>query len=231
MTLTFSSRTIGDITVLRCYGNIVEGPESTALRKRVNEVLDATPAIVLDLGNVPVIDSGGLGMLVRILARTGRDNLKLCGLTNRISETLRITRLAAVFDCYPSEAEAIAAFYRAPTGSDRPSPFVAPNVLCVGRSAEALAYMQEVLRQAGLSVTVTNNLPDAVTLLKATTPQVVLVDHEVRSDGTSGMVDMFNRLVQSLAVIDLPADFARQDPIESGPRLVERVRVLIGGVT
>ena len=26
-------------------------------------------------------------------------------------------------------------------------------------------------------------------------------------------------------------DFARQDPIESGPRLVERVRVLIGGVT
>ena len=112
MTLTFSSRTIGDITVLKCYGNIVEGPESTALRKRVNEVLDATPAIVLDLGNVPVIDSGGLGMLVRILARTGRDNLKLCGLTNRISETLRITRLAAVFDCYPSEAEAIAAFYR-----------------------------------------------------------------------------------------------------------------------
>jgi hypothetical protein len=62
----------------------------------------------------------------------------LCRLTNRFSETLKITRLAAVFDCYPSEAEAIAAFYRTPIGANGPSPFVAPNVLCVGRSAEAL---------------------------------------------------------------------------------------------
>jgi anti-anti-sigma factor len=229
MTLSFSARTIGDVAVLKCDGRIVEGAESAALRQRVNDVLAYTPAIVLDLGDVHFIDSGGLGMLVRVLARTGHDNLKLCGLTSRISETLRITRLSAVFDCYHSEAEAIAAFYRAPIGANRPSPFVAPNVLCVGKSAELLTYVQEVLRQAGLSSTTVNNLPDAVTLLKATTPQVVLVDHEVRSAGTAGTVDIFNRLVEPLAVVDLSPDFARQDPIETGPRLVERVRVLIGG--
>ena len=231
MTLSFSGRTIGDVTVLKCDGRIVEGAESAALRQRVNEVLEHTPAIVLDLGDVHFIDSSGLGMLVRVLARTGQDNLKLCGLTTRTSETLKITRLSAVFDCYQSEAEAIAAFYRTPIGSNRTSPFVAPNVLCVGKSAELLTYMQAVLRQAGLSVTTVNNLPDAVTLLKATTPQVVLVDHEVRSAGTAGTVDIFNRLVQPLAVVDLPPDFARQDPIETGPRLVERVRALISGVT
>jgi len=230
MGLSFTGRTIGDITVLKCHGRIVEGADSAALRQRVNEVLEHTPAIVLDLGGVNLIDSGGLGMLVRILARAGRDNLKLCGLTSRISETLKITRLAAVFDCYQSEAEAIAGFYRMPTGSNRSSPFVAPNVLCVGKSAELLTYMQEVLRQAGLSVTTIDNLPDAVTLLKATTPRVVLVDHELRSAGTTGMVDLFNRLVEPLAVVELPADFARRDPIETGPALVERVRVLIGGV-
>jgi len=32
-------------------------------------------------------------------------------------------------------------------------------------------------------------------------------------------------------VVELPPDFARQDPIETGPRLVERVRVLLEGVT
>jgi anti-sigma B factor antagonist len=231
MALSFSSRTIGDITVLKCGGRIVEGAESTALRQRVNEVLEYTPAIVLDLGEVRFIDSSGLGMLVRILARTGHDNLKLCGLTSRISETLKITRLSAVFDCYQSEAEAVAAFYRTPTGSSRPTPFVAPNVLCVAKSAELLTYVQEVLRQAGLSVATIDNLPDAVTLLKATTPQVVLVDHELRSAGTTGMIDIFDRLVETLSVVDLPADFARQDPIDTGPRLVERVRVLLAGVT
>lgn len=228
--LSFTGRTIGDITVLKCEGRIVEGPESVALRQRVTEILEHTPAIVLDLGDVTVIDSGGLGMLVRVLARTGQNHFKLCRLTSRFSETLKITRLAAVFDCYQSEAEAIAAFYRTPIGANRASPFVAPNVLCVGKSAELLTYMQAVLREAGLSVAATDNLPDAVTLLKATTPQVVVVDHELRSAGTTGMVDIFNRLVEALSVIELPPDFARQDPIETGPGLVERVRVLIGGV-
>ena len=230
MPLSFNGRTIGDITVLKCEGRIVEGAESVALRERVNEVLAHTPAIVLDVGDVHGIDSGGLGMLVRVLARTGQDNLKLCRLTSRFSETLKTTRLAAVFDCYQSEAEAIAAFYRTPIGRNRASPFVAPNVLCVAKSAELLTYIQEVLRQAGVSVATTDNLPDAVTLLKATTPQVVVVDHELRSAGTSGMVDIFNRLVEPLSVVDLPPDFARQDPIETGPRLVERVRALIGSI-
>jgi anti-sigma B factor antagonist len=231
MALSFSRRTVGDITVLKCDGRIVEGDESAALRQHVNEVVAQTPALVLDLGDVHFIDSSGLGMLVRILARTGQDNLKLCSLSSRISETLKITRLSSVFDCYGSDAEAIAAFYRAPTGSSRPSPFIAPNVLCVGKSAELLTYMQEVLRQAGLSVTAIDNLPDAVTLLKATSPKVVLVAHELRSAGSIGMVEMFNRLTASLAVVELPPDFARQDPIETGPRLVERVRVLLDGVT
>jgi anti-sigma B factor antagonist len=230
MTLSFNSRTVSDITVVKCDGQIVDGAASAALRQHVNDVLGHTPAIILELRGVDFIDSSGLGMLVRILARTGPDNLKLCGLTSRVSKALKITRLSTVFDCHESEAEAIAAFYRPPTASTRPSPFVTPNVLCVGRSAELLTYTQEVLRQAGLSVTTVDNLPDAVTLLKAMTPKVVLVDHELRSAGSTGMIETFSRLLHTLAVVELPLDFARQDPIETGPRLVERVRVLIEGV-
>lgn len=125
MTLSFSGRTIGDVTVLKCAGRIIEGAESAALRQHVSEVLTRTPAIVLDLGDVDYIDSSGLGTLVRILVRTGQDNLKLCGLTSRISETLKITRLSSVFDCHEFEADAIAAFYRprpARTGRRRLSP-------------------------------------------------------------------------------------------------------------
>ena len=230
MALSFSSRTVGDITVVKCDGAIVEGAASAALRQHVNEVLERTPAIVLEFRNVHFIDSSGLGLLVRILSRAGQDNLKLCSLTSRVSEVLRITRLSDVFDCRESEAEAIAAFYRRPTGSRGLPPFAAPNVLCVERSPDLLTYMQELLRQAGLSVMATDNLPDAVTLLKATTPKVVVVAPELRTAGTTGTVETFNRLLEALAVVEVPPDFAHQDPIETGPRLVERVRGLIDGV-
>jgi hypothetical protein len=99
----------------------------------------------------------------------------------------------------------------------------------VEQSADLLTYMHALLRQAGLSVITIDNLPDAVTLLKATRPRVVLVGRELRSAGSSGTVDTFNRLLDPLAVVELPADFARQDPSETGPRLVERVQALIDG--
>src|SRR5947208_6188969 len=112
MALSFRSRIVGDVTVLQCDGSIVEGATAATLRQHVAEALDRTSAIVLDLSGVHFIDSSGLGVLVRILARTGHDNLKLCGLTSRISETLKITRLSTVFDIRQSEVDAIAAFYR-----------------------------------------------------------------------------------------------------------------------
>jgi anti-sigma B factor antagonist len=225
MTSSFRSVTVGDIAVVKCEGQIVEGT-AVALRQHVTDMLEQTTAIVLDLRGVTFIDSSGLGVLVRILARTGQDNLKLCGLNSRIAEMLRITRLSNVFDCHESEADAIAAFYRGSPGSSGSSPFVAPNVLCIANS-DLLTYMREVLRHAGVSVTTTDNLSDAVTLLKATAPKVVLVAHELRSAGSTGIVETFNRLVETLAAVELPPDFARRDPTETGPELVERVRVLI----
>jgi CheY-like chemotaxis protein len=190
-------------------------------------VLGYTPAIVLDLGGVDFIDSGGLGLLVRMLSRTGQGNLKLCRATSRVSEVLKITRLSNVFDCYDSESEAIAAFYTAPAGGARQAPFAPASVLCVEDSADLLTYIQAVLRQTGLSVMTTNNLPDAVTLLKAMTPKVVLVGQELRSAGSAGIVETFDRLLSALAVIELSPELARQDPAETGPQLVERVRGLI----
>ena len=228
MALSFRTVTVGDIAVVKCDGQIVEGA-AAALRQHVDDALKQTPAIVLDLRDVTFIDSSGLGLLVRILARTGKENLKLCGLTGRIAEMLRITRLSNVFDCHESETEAIAAFYRDSKGASGSSPFVAPSVLCVAKP-DLLTYMREVLRHAGVSATTTDNLPDAVTLLKATTPKVVLVAHDLRSAGSTGIVEAFNRLVETLATVELPPDFAGRDPAETGPELVERVRLLIGSV-
>jgi anti-sigma B factor antagonist len=227
MALALHSRNAGEIAVVTCTGRIVEGSESAALSQHVTDVLSDSQAVVLHLGGVDFIDSSGLGLLVRILARAGQDNLKLCALSPRLAEVLTITKLSTVFDCRESEAEAIAAFYRPAAASGGPSAFRPPNVLCVDRSADLLTYVQELLRQVGLSVLTTDNLADAVVLLKAMTPKLVVVSGELRAAGSGGA---FSRLIERLPVVELPPDFARRDAGETGQQLVDQVRATIAAV-
>ena len=91
MPLSFQSRSVGDITVVTCEGRIIEGAESAALRQHMNDLVPNAPWIVLHLGHVDFIDSTGVGLLVRILTRTGHGNLKLCSVSARIADMLWIT--------------------------------------------------------------------------------------------------------------------------------------------
>jgi anti-sigma B factor antagonist len=68
--------------------------------------------LVLNLANVPYMDSGGLGEVVRsytTVKRAGGD-LKLLNATKRISDLLTITKLITVFEIHEDEAAAVASF-------------------------------------------------------------------------------------------------------------------------
>jgi anti-anti-sigma factor len=229
VTLSVQSRRVGDIIVLACNGRIVEGDESASLQQRVAAALDDSPWIVLHVGAVDFFDSSGLGLLVRLLnkAREARGDLKLCGVPSRLKDVLRITRLHRVLDAYDSEAEAISAFYRrdaGPGGLDR----LESDVLCVSGSADVLAYVCGILRQAGYAAMASANLPDAVVLLKVSRPRVVVVDAALRSAGT-GASSAFNDLVSAVPLVELPAGFSSGEAGETGARLLEQVRAAIGG--
>jgi anti-sigma B factor antagonist len=228
MPLSFQSRSVGDITVVRCDGRIIEGAESAALRQHINDLLPNAPWIVLHLGDVHFIDSSGLGLLVRILTRAGHGNLKLCGVSAKIADVLKITKLATVFESYESEADAVAAFYQRAERQGKSSPFLPANILCVEKSVDLVTYIGELLRQAGFSVITVNNLPDALILLKATRPTLVIVSTELRSARGTSTAGTFNELVDALSVIELPVDFGSHDPSETGQQLLDRVRALIG---
>ena len=62
---TTTSRRDG-VIVVYCSGAIVLGEESTSLRIFVKDLLNKSRQIVLDLGDVTHIDSGGLGTLVAL---------------------------------------------------------------------------------------------------------------------------------------------------------------------
>src|ERR1035438_6770328 len=115
MKLTLATQIKDGILVVDCSGRIVFGEESSLLRDTVKKVLSDYNGIVLNLGKVDYIDSGGLGILVelRTSAQNAGGTIKLTGLTKRVSDLLQITKLLTVFDVYNSEAEAVESFRKA----------------------------------------------------------------------------------------------------------------------
>jgi anti-sigma B factor antagonist len=88
-----------------------EGDEM--LKDKVNSLLNqGRKKIVLNLAEVPYIDSAGLGEVVRTFTTVSRQggSLKLLNLTKRITDLLAITKLLTVFDTYDSEQEAVQSF-------------------------------------------------------------------------------------------------------------------------
>ena len=229
MSLSLQSRRVGDITVVKCVGRIVEGIQSAQLQQHLTDLLPDHPYIILDLDQVDFIDSRGLGLLVRFLsrARTAHGGLKLCRVPARINEVLRITRLHAIFDAHESEADAIAAFYERTKSADGQGRLDA-DILCVEKSADVLAYVSGVLRQAGYGVLSSGNLQDALTLLRASRPKVVVIGAALREARDTRAADAFNDFADKLTVVELPANFSSRDAGEAGQRLLDRVRDVIG---
>jgi anti-sigma B factor antagonist len=115
MQLKLATRTTEGILVVDCNGRIVFGEETSLLRDTVKQAVSENNRIVLNLGEVNYIDSGGLGTLValRTSAQNADGTIKLASLTKRVGDLLQVTKLLTVFDVYNSEAEAIDSFRKA----------------------------------------------------------------------------------------------------------------------
>jgi anti-sigma B factor antagonist len=115
MQLKISSRTVDGILVLACSGRIVFGEESSLLRDTVKQAIPNNKKIVLNLGEVNYIDSGGLGTLVSLhtTAYNGAATIKLANLTKRVGDLLQVTKLLTVFDVQNSEYDALESFRQA----------------------------------------------------------------------------------------------------------------------
>jgi anti-sigma B factor antagonist len=112
MQLKLSTRLAKGVTMLDCNGRIVFGEESALLRDTVKKLIGESNQIVLNLGGVTYIDSGGLGTLVALYttAHNAGGAVKLANLTQRVGDLLQVTKLLTVFEVYDSEEKAIASF-------------------------------------------------------------------------------------------------------------------------
>jgi anti-sigma B factor antagonist len=113
MDIKIEERAIGRVTVLDIVGRLTIDQAAQHLKDKINSLISQQRTeIVLNLKNVPYIDSGGLGQLVASygsVMKTG-GALKLLNVTARNHDLLSITRLVTVFESFDSEAEAIQSF-------------------------------------------------------------------------------------------------------------------------
>jgi anti-sigma B factor antagonist len=229
MSLSLLNQPAGDIFVVACAGRIVEGAESAALRQHLDELPPYVTGIVLDLADVEFVDSSGLGLLVRLALRQrlSQRDMKLCAIPSRIDQVLTLTRLKSVFESYPSRPEAVAAFSIANqrVGAHER---IGVDVLCVHRSADVLAFVRTLLRQAGYGVMSASNLVDALALLQGTPARAVLIEGDLRGAGTTTSAARFHALIERLPIVEVPADFATRDPGVAGEELLARVGAVFG---
>lgn len=117
MSLKITTKDVEGVTVVYCNGRIVFGEEAASLREQVKNLLATQKQIVLNLGGVSYIDSGGLGTLVGLYtsARAAGGDIRLANLTQRVGDQLQITKLVTVFDVFDSEDKAVASFRQAAT--------------------------------------------------------------------------------------------------------------------
>ena len=111
--MQISERVVGDVMLVDLKGKITLGEGDELLKDKVNSLINqGQRKIVLNLADVPYLDSAGLGEVVRAYTTVSRQggNLKLLNLTKRITDLLAITKLLTVFETFDSEQEAVRSF-------------------------------------------------------------------------------------------------------------------------
>ena len=114
MAFRIEEREIEGIAILDLSGRLVAGSETEALRNVVEQLaIRNKNRLILDLKEVPFIDSSGLGALVSAhsLFENAGGAMKLLHLSKRNVQLLVLTKLATVFQTFDDEQAAIDSFF------------------------------------------------------------------------------------------------------------------------
>jgi len=106
-------RTSGEVTILDLDGNLIIGSAEEKLRRSVEELVAKDRRyLLINLANVPMIDSSGIGGLVKSFTHTKNNGgkFKLLNPTLLAQQLLSITGLRSVFEIFDDEAAALASF-------------------------------------------------------------------------------------------------------------------------
>jgi anti-anti-sigma factor len=111
--LVISERRSGTVVIVSLAGRLVPDQEDLLFRDFIDALVErGVTSIVVDLHDVVLLDSGGIGVLVAKLhtLRSRGGDLRLARLTPRTHRLLEITHLLTVFANYDSIQQAVESF-------------------------------------------------------------------------------------------------------------------------
>lgn len=103
----------GGATVIAIEGNLMGGPDASTLNDKLVELIDAKKKqVVIELGGVNVINSSGLGMLIKGAStmKGAGGGLKIANASDKILELIKVTKLTGILQTYTSVADAAGSF-------------------------------------------------------------------------------------------------------------------------
>ncbi|HLV87656.1 MAG TPA: STAS domain-containing protein [Candidatus Sulfotelmatobacter sp.] len=106
-------RNRGDVKVIKLRGRLNLGEAVDRMRDTFEDLLNGgANRFVVDLGEVSMVDSSGIGLLVRCLtaAKQNTGSLKLLNPSKFAVQTLRMTGLLSLFEVFDDQEKAVESF-------------------------------------------------------------------------------------------------------------------------
>jgi anti-sigma B factor antagonist len=107
------TRNLGEVKLVKLKGRLTLGESVDRLRSTIdNLVAGGDTRFILDLAEVPMIDSSGIGLLVRSLMNLKQQGgaLKLLNPTKFAIQTLKMIGLLNQFEVFQEQQEALTSF-------------------------------------------------------------------------------------------------------------------------
>ena len=106
-------RSLGQVKLVKLRGRLNLGDSVDRLRDTLADLMSSGDTrVVLDLSEVPWIDSSGIGLLVKILtsAKQRGGSIKLLNPSKFTVQTLKMICLLELFDVFDDQEKAVASF-------------------------------------------------------------------------------------------------------------------------
>ena len=103
----------GTVQLIQLRGALRMGPGVDGLRQAMEEALNnGDTRLVLNLAEVPMIDSSGIGLVVRFLASTKQrgGSIKLAQPSKFAIQTLKLVGVLNLFEVFDNDDAAVASF-------------------------------------------------------------------------------------------------------------------------
>lgn len=107
-------RSQANVKVIKLRGRLNLGESVDRMRQTFDDLLNAGEiSFVVDLAEVSMLDSSGIGLLVRCLmaAKQHSGSLKLLNPSKFSVQTLRMTGLLSLFELFDNEEKAVSSFH------------------------------------------------------------------------------------------------------------------------